>query len=170
VKGIILVISPAVKSNRGPQFKFGLGEQFYVGWAHQYIRTKGICISGPGQYRIGQGEQSFIGRLWPTLLRGGGVVTNTTPLAVTVPEKIWAKASKPLLKNMGMHGGAPIPCYPFVNLKYLNSFLSSAWPQTYSTGHSGWQLDIQTDVPITVWLWPLEVYQRWASYANRSVV
>jgi hypothetical protein len=57
-----------------------MGDHFYIGWAHQYIRTKGKFIDGPGQYKIGQGDQLFIGRLRPTLPQG--VVMDTTPLAV----------------------------------------------------------------------------------------
>jgi hypothetical protein len=72
---------PMVKSNRGHQFKIGPADQFYIGWAHQYIKAKGTCIGGPGRYKIGRGDQSFIGHLQPTLPRG--VVTDTTPLAVT---------------------------------------------------------------------------------------
>jgi hypothetical protein len=54
--------NPPVKSNRGYQFKIGLGDQFYIGWAHQYIRTKGTCIGDPGQYEISGGDPYYIGR------------------------------------------------------------------------------------------------------------
>jgi hypothetical protein len=64
----------------GDQYEIGLIDRFYLGWAHQYIRTKEKCISGPGQYIIGQGDQSYIIQLGEKLLQG--VVNNTTPFGM----------------------------------------------------------------------------------------
>jgi hypothetical protein len=62
-KGLYWLQPPAIKANRGHQFKISPGVQFYIALAHQYIRTKAKCIGGPGQYKIDWGDQSFIGGL-----------------------------------------------------------------------------------------------------------
>jgi hypothetical protein len=63
LKGLYWLQPPAIRFSRGDQYKIGLIGQFYIGWAHQYIRTKEKCISGPEQYEIGKGDQSYIGCL-----------------------------------------------------------------------------------------------------------
>jgi hypothetical protein len=116
-----LVTNPTIRSPIGNQYEIGLIDQFYIGWAHQYIRTKQKCIGGPGQYKIGQGDQSYIGRLRATLLRG--FLTNTTPFAVLfhisthgiwlTPLSFCEHVSNTLLPQFGINKTISLPTATF---------------------------------------------------------
>jgi hypothetical protein len=64
-KGLYRLQPPAIRSPGGDQYKIGLIDRFYIGRAHQYIRTKEKCIGGPGRYKIGKGDRCPVLYWWP---------------------------------------------------------------------------------------------------------